>query len=187
MLVGSRHEELVSEGDIQDGWEKLNRLLEDKKIPIYERVLKRKDGSEFPVGVNLSMITDSLGNPSRVQSIVRDISERKQAEQAISESEQRFRALFEQTNDAVYIMDLEGITIAANQKAATLLGYASPEMLIGMPNDEQVPDSEILDGREKFNQLLEGKKISIYERIIKRRDGSEITVEINLSLITDSA
>jgi hypothetical protein len=64
-----------------------NRKLEDmlvgKSIPLYERTFRRKDGTTFPAEVNVALVHDPQGAPLHIHSIVRDISERKQAEEEL--------------------------------------------------------------------------------------------------------
>ncbi|HNB54306.1 MAG TPA: ATP-binding protein, partial [Anaerolineales bacterium] len=63
---------------------KMDALLNGQKLPVYERVFVKKDGTEFPVEVNAALVYDANQKPLYVQSVVRDISTRKQAEQAIA-------------------------------------------------------------------------------------------------------
>jgi len=74
-LTGMHVRDVVSTGELPDQ----KPILEDE-TNIYERVLKRKDGSLIPVEIGTSLVSDKNGNPAYIQSIVRDISERKATE-----------------------------------------------------------------------------------------------------------
>lgn len=86
----------------------------------------RKDGSEFPLELSLS--TWKIGERRFYTSIIRDISERKQVEEKLRESEIRYRMLFEQSPDGVLIIDPQTITaIEFNETAHRQLGYTREE------------------------------------------------------------
>jgi diguanylate cyclase (GGDEF)-like protein len=67
------------------------RVLAGEHIPIFERMFRKKDGSVFPVEINLELVRDEDGTPLHVQSIVRDITERKQAEDALQKANEQLR------------------------------------------------------------------------------------------------
>jgi len=98
--------------------------------------------------------------------------------------EQPYEALFEQTNDAVVILDPQGIYVAANKRCAEMLGYERDE-LIGKPMSIAVRMTDYDESEQVMARLLEGERIPLYERVLVRKDGEEILVEINASLVRD--
>jgi PAS domain S-box-containing protein len=104
----------------------------------------------------------------------------KQTKSVLTES--HFRALFEQTNDGVFIISLELKYLAANQQGADMLGYDVNE-IVGM----SVTDVVALEQRPGLPQsgpLSETEKQQpIYERIFKRKDGSTFPVEVSTSIV----
>ena len=74
---------------------------EGDQQPLYERIFIRKDGSKFPVEISTSVVNDDLNNPTHVQSIVRDITERKKFENDLQQSEARNRAIVDALPDLV--------------------------------------------------------------------------------------
>ncbi|MBZ0303350.1 MAG: PAS domain-containing sensor histidine kinase, partial [Anaerolineae bacterium] len=78
-----------------------NQMLADETMPIYERRFRRKDGSVLVGEVNAALVYDLDGNPSHFQSIVRDVTDRKQIEQALRTSEARFRAIIRAIPDMI--------------------------------------------------------------------------------------
>jgi diguanylate cyclase (GGDEF)-like protein/PAS domain S-box-containing protein len=82
------------------------RLLAGEQIPLYERRFRKKNGQIFPAEVNVHLIQDHPGSPAYIQSTTRDISERKQAEAIIRESEQRYRLISENVADVIWVLDL---------------------------------------------------------------------------------
>ena len=120
----------------------------------------------------------------RTAELQKEIVERKRAEENLRENEQQYRALFEQTTDAIFIISLEGMHLAVNARAADLLGYTAKEM-IGMPVENIISASEYDDGIQKRDKLLTGEVLPVYERHFRRKDGSLVPVDISLSLVKD--
>ncbi|HEX9029445.1 MAG TPA: PAS domain S-box protein, partial [Anaerolineales bacterium] len=142
----------------------------------------RQEGTEFPVEVSASPLNTAEG--LMVALVVRDISERKQAEQALRQSEDTYRTLFENANDAILLFIPEGRIMNANQKAADLLGYTREE-LPQLEVFDIIDPGEYPDARRKMRQTLLGKPMPLYERYYRRKDGSVFPVELNATLALD--
>ncbi len=95
------------------------------------------------------------------------------------------RLLFERTNDAVFILDMEGVHQEGNQRAADMLGYTLKE-LIGMSYRDVVAPNEYPDSDRILKALLAGESIPIYERVFRHKSGTDIPVEINVALVHDA-
>ena len=132
----------------------------------------------------LSQAAISLENAFLYSNLTVEISERKQAEVTLRRNEERFRALFERSNDAVFIMNLDGIHLTANQQAADMFGYTIDE-LIGMSFEDVVVPGQLEEAREKLDLLLARERIPIYERLVQKKDGTVFYVEINIALVSD--
>ncbi len=115
---------------------------------------------------------------------IHDITDRRIAEEEQAKSEKRYRSLFDQNNDGVVILDLDGKHIDFNKRTAEILGYTREE-LIGTTTDFTVIPEEQQESREQFKQVLDGVELPIYERRLKRKDGTTVPVEINVSLVRD--
>src|SRR5688572_9029079 len=90
-----------------------------------------------------------------------------------------YRALFEQTGECVFIIGLDLRYITANQQALSLLGYEEYE-LVGMPVSEVMSLGDELD-----HDAVGSEGSSLSERILKRKDGSTLPVEISASVVYD--
>ena len=114
--------------------------------------------------------------------MTKDVTERREAEQALRESEERYRAVVEQTADAIFLID--GTTrriLEANARFHELLGYASEE-LRGMSMYELVPhDRDGVDAN--IWHVLEKRSHYIGERSYRRKDGQLVDVEVSASTI----
>lgn len=129
-------------------------------------------------------IAIAIANAHSYQQAQQEISERKQAEAALRESEHRYRALFEGANDAIFILDLDAVHLAVNQHAADLLGYEINEM-IGLSFKDVVVPQEYDDAQARRDALLAGQPPPMYERILRKKNGVELPVEVNISLTHD--
>ncbi|MHA1909058.1 MAG: PAS domain S-box protein, partial [Candidatus Thorarchaeota archaeon] len=114
-----------------------------------------------------------------------DITEREQAKGKLVESEQRYRALFENTNDAIFLIDLDGNHITVNEQGAKLTGHTVEE-LIGKPLWDNVAEDEIAESKQVMETLQAGVAVPVYERTLVTKDGISIPVEINVTLAYDS-
>ena len=111
---------------------------------------------------------------------------RVQAMEALHASEERYRMLFDHTNDAVFIIGLDEIHLAVNQRAADLLGYRVDEM-VGMPVEQIVSPLEYPDSQEKKKAMLAGRSLPPYERLFRHKNGRYIPVEVSVSLVSNQS
>jgi diguanylate cyclase (GGDEF)-like protein/PAS domain S-box-containing protein len=97
-------------------------------------------------------------------------------------AEHRYRALFEQSHDAVFILDVKGKHLEVNQRAADLLGYTVEELtqLSAMDISAQKKQTEHI-----LERLQNGEIIPLYEREFVKKNGEKVTVEINAELVCD--
>jgi len=139
----------------------------------------RKDGRLVPVEVSCTLV--NIKGEERVIAILRDISERKRAEDALRESEERFRKIFNNTKDAIFIVNPDGSFADINEAACAMLGYTKEELLGKTVNDivsprqaEKLPESFIIKMAEE-GLYFESENI--------RKDGTRIAVEVGNSMV----
>jgi PAS domain S-box-containing protein len=130
-----------------------------------------------------------IGNRPLLCEISRDITARKRSEEALRESEQRFRTLFELAPDAYIITDLEGRFSDINHSGETLLG-TTREALLGKSIAELQVQGAYIDPSEyksflkSYSSARQQNEVLHTEIRIRRQDGQVITVEINATPIT---
>jgi PAS domain S-box-containing protein len=143
---------------------------------------RRKDGSEFPVDIMLSPVETAEGRV--IVSVVRDITQRKQAEQALRESENRFRSLFEFSPDAIIVTDREGKIAEVNGQVERFFGYDRAELL-GQTVEILVPErfrSAHVGHRKEYSAHAQTRPMGVgLELYGRRKDGAEFPVDIMLS------
>ena len=98
-------------------------------------------------------------------------------------ADRRYRALFEQSHDAVYIHDFQGNHLEVNQRAADMLGYTVEELTHMSAKD--VSDQKEATG-DILERLLRRENIPLYERVLLKKSGEKVTVEINAELVSDN-
>ncbi|MBI3525682.1 MAG: PAS domain S-box protein [Betaproteobacteria bacterium] len=103
------------------------RLLREKGNVVYETIHQRKNGDTFPVEISARRI--ELDGQEYFQSILRDITERKNAAEALRESEERYALIFETAPDAMLVVDSSGCIERANTQTERMFGYRREEML----------------------------------------------------------
>jgi PAS domain S-box-containing protein len=130
--------------------------------------------------VLFSAETIILDGQTCILSVVNDITERKQAEEALRESEGRFHALVEQAADAFFVVDAAGKILDVNQQACRNLGYDHEELLTLSVLDIQ-QDVPMTDLAELWQQLQPGAPITV-TGTHRRKDGSLFPVEVRIGL-----
>jgi PAS domain S-box-containing protein len=91
-----------------------------------------------------------------------------------------YSALFNQNNDAVLIFDMDGNALDWNQRAAQMLGYEFAEFA-ELTVYKVIAPEEVSDSRQRFVQLAAGETPPVYERRVRRKDGTIIIAEINVA------
>ena len=104
------------------------RRMAETGFTIDEVRLKRKNGSVFDSERTIVTVKNASGKVIGYQGIIRDITKRKHAEDALRESETKFRSLFEQSMDAINIATPDGSIIEANRAWLDLFGYSLEEL-----------------------------------------------------------
>ena len=152
-------------------------------VPItLEGVHKRKDGTTFPAEVRLGVF--ELGERKLMLGLVRDITERKQAEQTLLESGERYRTLFDEAPVGYHEINADGCIVQVNRTELEMLGYTAQEML-GQPIWKFISEGE------RYHQAVLAKlsgtvSTSVaFEHICRRKDGTTFPVLIEDRLFRD--
>jgi PAS domain S-box-containing protein len=129
--------------------------------PVYEKEFVRKDGSVFPASVRVLVVSDETGKPLEMWSIVRDITRRKQAEEAVIKEKNVLKGIMENTGAMLAYLDLEFNFVAVNSAYAKGSGH-SAEALIGKNLFTLFPNAENQAIFEKVRNT--GKTVSYHDK-----------------------
>ncbi|HEV7745398.1 MAG TPA: PAS domain S-box protein [Pyrinomonadaceae bacterium] len=148
--------------------------------PRYETSGLKKDGTLIKIEVSAKVCLYQ-GQTARL-SAVRDITERKHAEEALRESEERYRDFVENARDIIYSHDLEGHYTSTNRAGEKLLGYTREESL--KLNLAQIVAPEYVDkARRMIQGKLDGEQETVYDLELIAKDGHRLAVEVNTRLV----
>ncbi len=118
---------------------------------------------------------------SEILAIVRNVTDRKTAQEALKESERQYRTLFESAVDGIFVHDVEGRFLDANSAGLSRLGYTREELLSMSPTDLDTPEQAKLIP-ERIRQVLENG-FGSFETEHRRKDGSILDLEFTARLI----
>lgn len=158
------------------------RLVVGERIPPYEAVRKRKDGSLIYVLVSVSPIRDAAGTIVGTSRTIRDISDRKVFEQQRA----LLSSIIETSNDAVYTKTLGSIVTSWNAAAEAMFGYRASE-IVGKTMMVLVPPDRVEEEAEVLKRTSAGETIRHYETVRLRKNGSSIDVSVTISPLRDAA
>jgi PAS domain S-box-containing protein len=189
-LFGRTSDDMIGRSvlDIIPGelWEEeqaiLARVGSGEPIQNYETVRLATDGRPIEVSATLSPIRDTFGVVIGVSSVIRDISEKKQAERGAA----MLAAIVTSTSDGVVSKTLEGIVTSWNKSAERILGYSEADMLgrsirTIIPADRQVEEDRILA------TVLAGEIVDNFETVRIRKGGALTDVAVTVSPVRDAA
>ena len=138
--------------------------------------LKRKSGEIFNAEFFCSIII--MGDKSYLLSTAIDITERKQAEVVLRESELRYKQLFDAIPESVLLIGTDGCVVAANRASALLYGYESPQQIEGFDTRLLITESDRGRAAQIQTDILQGAERPARQYIEVRRDGSEFVAEV---------
>jgi PAS domain S-box-containing protein len=169
-LLKTSIKDLAHPDEFEKIMERYRERLEAKPVPSqYETILVRKDGKSVPIELAATK-TAWQGQPADLV-FLRDITDRKRAEEALRESEEKYRTLFEESRDAIYINSQKGEILDVNQSFLDLFGYTREEIL-----KLNVQKTYInLADRDSFQEEIEQKGyVKNFEVKLCKKGGTEM-------------
>lgn len=159
------------------------KIEQEGSLRDYEVKLLKKDRAKMDCLITATVRRGRHGSILGYQGIIRDITELKRVQDTLRESEERFRRLLENANDAIYTHDLVGNLTWVNQEATRIYGYSTVELL--KLNIAQIVDPEYLPlASRKIRENLNGSSQSEpYELLTYGKEGKPIWMEVSTRLL----
>jgi PAS domain S-box-containing protein len=184
-IIGLNAVELIAEEDRDRAMANIQKALEEGSVSNVEYTLLRADGSIFFGELNATLIKDGQEEPKAFIATTRDITERKRVEEALRESEERYRQLVENATDVIYGTDINGNFTFVNHVAERVIGYVEDELLkkniIDLIRADARPDADQFY-RSQFTDKIPN---TYYEFPAITKDGDEIWFGQNVQVIIE--
>ena len=168
--------------DPQRRLEMTHLLRNQGSVENFESRMRRKDGSLQWISINARTVRDTQGNILYLEGTMQDITRRKEAAEALAESEERYRTAIEHSNDGVAIINKNGRYQYVNRKFVEMFGYNSPEEIVGQPVTLVVHPED----RERVSTMNQRRwkgepAPSRYEFNGITKDGQTIFIEVSVT------
>jgi PAS domain S-box-containing protein len=184
-IIGKTDYDLVWKENA-DSYRQYDRQIMESGEPLlnFDEGQTREDGSQIARLTSKVPLRDAFGNVVGILGIYNDITERKQAEEALRDSEAIFRAIFDHANDGMLLADTVKKTFSAgNNTICQMLGYSLEEMKkLGVTDIH--PKEDLPYVIEQFERQLRGEIAVAKDLPVKRKDGSVFYADVNSSLVT---
>ena len=132
-------------------------------------------------------VRDERGSLIGIVEIVTDITERRRAEEAMRQSEQKYRELFENANDIIFILDYDGKILSCNAAASKTYGY-EPEQLVGLSIENLLDQDYVPVVRKLIRQKAGDTEVqSPQEFLTYTKDGEAVWVEVNARIMRENS
>ncbi len=163
-------------------------LLKDGKIGSFslEKRYIRKDGKVIWANILVSPLWKPGEVPLRNITVVEDITERKQMAEELRHSEKRYRSIFQDAIEGIFLSTPEGRYISVNPAMAKICGYGSPEEMIATIQDMATQHYAVPQNRTLFREILaEYGRVENFEYQAQRKDGRRIWLSANAHVVRD--
>ena len=184
-LIGMNYREYTDEKNAKILYKAANKVYTTgKPLSLTNYKVIAKDGTVRILETPVHLVKDSNGKPTGFRGLARDITHRKQAEEALRENEEKYRNLIERANDGIAIIQ-DNIVKYVNPRLADMWG-GKIEEVIGTPFTDYVHPDDLAKVVDLYKQRMKGKEdiTQIYEASLKRKDGSKAYAELNTGIIT---
>jgi PAS domain S-box-containing protein len=163
----------------------LDEMFTNGAVHDYEVILKNKAGKHLNVSVTSHVVRDSLGNPEAIEGVLRDITDRKQVEEALHASEERYRTLTDFLPVSVFESTMDGTLTFANRLSFKMFGIETADIKSGINVIDYIAPGQRDKARENIVKLFAGKLQSSNEYQLLRKDQTLFPAMITASAVFD--
>ncbi|MFX1504879.1 MAG: PAS domain S-box protein [Promethearchaeota archaeon] len=185
-MTGMNYRQYTSNQAAKDVYKIFNKVYKTgipAKIVDYEII--RKDMTSRNHETSISLIIGSKGEPIGFRGIVRDITERKETERKLRESEEKYRTILKNIEEGYYEVDLAGNLTFFNDSMCKIFGYSKDEMM-GTNYSKYIDENTAKQVYKTFNEVYRTKKSTkAFDWSINTKKGNRKFIEVSISLIDD--
>lgn len=181
-IIGHNGFDYVAEKDRSRAQRNMERSFQSGSTATVEYTFLRKDGTEYTAESSASILRDRSGKPAGTLSVSRDVTERKRIQQALEESEARYRSVIENANEAIVVAQ-DGMLKFFNPKTLEIMCYSREELESRSFLDVIHPEDREMVAERHIRRLMGEEMPHVYAFRIIDKDGNVKWVEINAVLI----
>jgi PAS domain S-box-containing protein len=186
-LIGKTESDFLPSARANGSYENEQRVVRSGEAMFnHEEVVLDGEGNQTPVLTTVVPLHDSRGHINGIVGVGRNLSERKQGEEALAAAERKYRGMFDQALFGIFQVDPEGHLLDLNQAMANILRYATPDEMI---ESHKVPlwTSAVLPERnaEFLAAMKEFGHVRAFELEVFRKDQSKIWISATVRAMTD--
>ncbi len=163
----------------------LDEMFTNGAVHDYEVILRNKMGKYLNVSVTSHVVRDRLGNPVAIEGVLRDITDRKQVEEALHASEERYRTLSDFLPVSVFESTVDGKATFANRLTFRTFMIEPADIEAGISVIDFITPEQRDKARENIARLFAGKMQSSNEYLLLRKDKSRFPAMITASAVFD--
>ncbi|MBL7208730.1 MAG: PAS domain S-box protein [Dehalococcoidia bacterium] len=187
-IIGTDYRAFTAEEDAEAVYQGVNQAyLTGKPIASLSWKAIRKDGSTGFAEASFSPLSNEQGEVTGFRCVARDVSQRKWMEEALRESEEKFRLINASANDAVIVIDDEGKVTYWNRAAEKIFGYSNQEIMGKQLHATVAPQryrEPYRIGFSKFRETGQGAAVGrTLELVGLKKDGAEFPLELSMSAV----
>jgi PAS domain S-box-containing protein len=185
----SQWDEIVIPEDRGSGADNYLELVQGKRdTAAYEQRFKRRDGRIVVASDRFQLVRDATGKPQYIVGLTEDITDRKHAQEALTESENLFRSIFENAQIGISIYAIATQSHITNHALQRMLGRSEAELITLEQWDGIVHPDERISSAKQYAEIIEGKRdTDDYETRLVRSDGRIVVVNGRFQLLRDAA
>jgi diguanylate cyclase (GGDEF)-like protein/PAS domain S-box-containing protein len=171
--------EWTADDEKEKNAEAVNRCFREGQIRNLEIDYVNAQGKITPVEINATVV--KVGGVPQILTLCRDITDRKRAEEALKESESKYRNLIDQAWDAIFVIDSTGKMLLVNEQACKMLGYTQEELIRLNVTDTYLVEERAI-AAQRIATAKRGDHLR-YERSMVRKNGTIFPVEVTIGML----
>jgi len=185
-IIGRHFRETLGEATYEQIKDYVDEVLTGHAVSYEEALPYAFGGTRWVIARYIPDFSDD-GKVKGFFALVTDISERKQAEEALQESEGKLRLMFESVTDGITVTDLNGIVIDANDRTAEIHGFSSKDELLGKSAFELIAHLDRERATANMQKTIKEESVRDIEYTLLKADGSKFIGELSASVLKDTA